>query len=462
MEKIFLGERKSLKNNPQNFSYRSSNKEVISIDSYGILEGKKIGSSQISITNKRNDDIDRQVWCVKRKLTYQNSLAQYLLPEKYKKTIEKSPGTFRQYLGQPDLARTSTGRLILVYPIGHGKGPLVLQISDNQGKSWVEKNNLPKSWKKSQETPTIYTLKMLDGTERLMLITGCPGNWGDFSTGWNTSFSFDDGNNWTEYRHWHSRLPTGEKNSCLVGMASLTQLKDSNGQDIEKWLGVYHSDTFINYKTYLTFDESGNEQWSTPVPYLSAYREKEIEYELCEVGVIRHRKQLIGFCRSQSHKYLSTFIISHDEGETWSTPEFLPGYLAGERHKPFFDPVSKKLLISFREIRYDLNQSGFIEDSKDWKAGNWLLWVGDLKELLEGKDSGYRICLGKDFSPNEKGGDTGYAGVTSFSSGELIMVSYGHWDKSFSCHWTGDVRTDLCYIKQAKFKLEEVEKDFCR
>ena len=43
-------------------------------------------------------------------------------------------------------------------------------------------------------------------------------------------------------------------------MASLIQLKDKNGNNIQKWMGVYHDVNYVNYKTYLTFDESGNEQ----------------------------------------------------------------------------------------------------------------------------------------------------------------------------------------------------------
>ena len=37
------------------------------------------------------------------------------------------------------------------------------------------------------------------------------------------------------------------------------------------------------------------------------------------------------------------------------------------------------------------------------------------------------------------------------------MDTYGHWDKEFSQNWPGGVTTDRCYIKQAKFKLGEVE-----
>lgn len=58
----------------------------------------------------------------------------YQLSEDNLSDIEKAPNTDRQYLGQPDMVRTKSGRLITAYPKGHGKGPLIMQISDEMGK----------------------------------------------------------------------------------------------------------------------------------------------------------------------------------------------------------------------------------------------------------------------------------------------------------------------------------------
>ena len=52
-------------------------------------------------------------------------------------------------------------------------------------------------------------------------------------------------------------------------------------------MGVYHDANYVNYKTYLTFDENGKEQWSEPEPYLSAYRTTESKYQMCEIGMFR-------------------------------------------------------------------------------------------------------------------------------------------------------------------------------
>ncbi len=100
-------------------------------------------------------------------------------------------------------------------------------------------------------------------------------------------------------------------------------------------MGVYHDVNYVNYKTYLTFDESGNEQWSDPEPYLNEYRTTESKYQMCEIGMFRSPdgKRIVGLARSQSHNNPSTLIYSDDEGETWSEPMDLPGSLAGERHK---------------------------------------------------------------------------------------------------------------------------------
>ena len=183
-----------------------------------------------------------------------------MLSKEYLSDIEKSPGGNRQYLGQPDMVRTSTGRLITAYPAGHGKGPIIMKISDDDGETWVEKTNTPSSWVGSQETPTLYVLNLEDGTERIIMITACPG-WGVDSNGnrygWNTSYSDDNGETWNEYKHWYSKRADKANNDVIVAMSSLIQLKDENGEYIQKWMGTYHTYDYVNYKTYIDYSQYG-------------------------------------------------------------------------------------------------------------------------------------------------------------------------------------------------------------
>lgn len=315
---------------------------------------------------------------VSRELTIKNTLPQYKLDQTKVMDVHKSLDTSNQYFGQPDMIRTKSGRLITSFPQGHGKGPLIMKISDDDGATWTRKTDIPASWAGSQETPTLYVLNLADGTERIMMITACPG-WGTDSAGnrygWNTSYSDDNGETWTEYRHWQSnRTYDNANNDAIVAMASLVQLKDSDGNDIQKWMGVYHNYAYVNFRTYLTFDENGDEQWSESEPYLAQWRSIESAYQMCEIGMFRSPdgKRIIGLARSQSHNNPATLIYSDDEGETWSKPMDLPGSLAGERHKIAYDPISGRLLVTFREINYDLNGNNRFDGGSDWNAGDWV------------------------------------------------------------------------------------------
>lgn len=387
----------------------------------------------------------------------QSRIPQYKLQERFLKDIEKKPGTERQYLGQPDMVRTRSGRLITAYPIGHGHGPVVMQISDDNGRIWTEKTDTPSSWKDCQETPTLYVLNLNTGKERILLLSACPGNWGNHSTGWDVSYSDDNGETWTEYEHFHSAKKDGTPNKVIVGMASLIQLKDEEGSPIQKWMGVYHDWDYVNYKTYLTFDEEGHQEWSEPEPYLSKYRDIEESHQICEVGLFRSPDgtRIVGLARSQTHRHLSTMFYSDDEGETWSEPLEMQGTLAGERHKAVYDPLSGRLVIVFREIIYGEK----IDDT--WKAGDWIAWVGTYEDLMTQGEGEYRILLAEDWSQNAKSGDTGYTGIVVLEDGTFIMDSYGHFDREYSENQAAlgnyDVRKDLCYIRQAKFRLKDIE-----
>ena len=450
-------------NDDKTITYTSSNSQVASVNEQGIVTALKRGTAKIIVENKAGGYRDEILITVNKNISITSKIPMYQLSEDNLSDIEKAPNTDRQYLGQPDMVRTKSGRLITAYPKGHGKGPLIMQISDDDGETWTEKTDTPSSWNGSQETPTIYILNLADGTERILLITACPG-WGSDNDGnqygWNTSYSDDNGETWNEYNHWYSRRSyDNADNDAIVAMASLVQLKDEDGNYIQKWMGVYHNYSYVNFKTYLTFDENGNEQWTDPVPYLNEYRSIESTYQMCEIGMFRSPdgKKIIGLARSQSHNNPSTLIYSDDEGETWSKPMDLPGSLAGERHKAAYDPISGRLVITFREIKYDLNGNNQFDGSNDWTCGEWIAWVGTYEDLMEQNDGEYRILLAEDWSNNAKSGDTGYAGVVVLEDGTFIMDSYGHWDKDFSLSWPNGVTTDLCYIKQAKFKLGEIE-----
>ena len=450
-------------NADKTLTYTSADEKIATVDENGLVTAVGRGSTTITITNEATGFTAEVIVKVSVETSIINSLNRYVLPEEYQSDVVgpyRETGAARRYLGQPDLVRTETGKMISVTPTGHGHGPLVMMESTDDGETWVEKTDIPESWAKSQETPTLYSLQVDDGNggtfERLVLVCACP-NWDLNLGGWQMSYSDDDGETWTEFQDFWQTLDGTNKHYTIVAMASLIQLMDENGNPKQEWMGVYHDGSFFNYKTILTFDEDGNPQWSKPEKYLSAYRAIESSHQICEVGLFRSPdgKRIVGLGRNQTHTGPATMFYSDDEGKTWSEPVELPGSLAGERHKALYDPVSGRLVITFREIIYDRNGNGVWEGGSDWICGEWVAWVGTYEDLMNLKEGDYLIILDEDFSGNYYSGDTGYTGMAVLEDGTFVLHSYGHWDPASAN--VSDVRTDLCWIRQAKFNLSEVE-----
>ena len=445
--------------------YSSSNEEVASVDEDGVITAHKTGKAVITVTNGDGAYSAEVAVSVVKVFGFRPSIPVHELDEQYLSDVEKDYNNEkgRRYLAHPDMIMLDDNQtLITAYAIGHGKGEVVMQISRDGGETWTEKTDKPNSWKNSYETPTLYKLDFQDGSQKLIMISGRPNWYQNPNGGWDTSISEDGGEHWTEYETFHPQMPNGSQNWSVVAMGSLVHLKDAEGNYIDKWMGVYHTNGYYNYKTYLTFDSEGNQQWSVPELYLDEHRAIEDKYGLCEIGMFRSPdgKRIVGLARSDkksptTHK--SMMFYSDDEGDTWSEPVELPASLYGERHKMVYDPISGRLVITFREIVGDKNGNGVHEGSSDWYAGEWLAWVGTYEDIMEQNEGQYIILLDRDYANNTYSGDTGYAGIVAQPDGTLIMDTYGHWDEAFSKSWTGGVTADLCWIQQAKFKLGSID-----
>ena len=65
-----------------------------------------------------------------------------------------------QYLGHPSSVVMGDGATMwIVYPRGHGRGPIVLKKSEDGGLTWGERLETPRNWVTSQETPTLYQVR---------------------------------------------------------------------------------------------------------------------------------------------------------------------------------------------------------------------------------------------------------------------------------------------------------------
>lgn len=369
--------------------------------------------------------------CVK-KYQFEMPDSVYTLPvdkvaEENKSVVDKDDN---QYFGHSDTVMTTNGDIYCFYVKGHGKGALKMKKSSDFGRTWSADLATPSSWENSNETPTIYGLDFQDGSRKYILITGVPG-WGKDGGGFATSISTDECKTFSEFTYYYDQYvgdedELGDYHKAIVAMASLTHLKDADGNYIDKWMGVYHNYDFINYKTYLTFDENGNEQWSKPEPYLSQWRDIEKEANLCEVEMVRSPdgKELMLLARANAHKSNSYGSISTDEGLTWSEPKELFNEITGERHKAEYDAKTGKLLVSFR---------GMYRDGNNMSPSGWIGWIGEYSDIRAFLDNdpdndivkGKNIVFSHEYNPRDVGG---YAGVVADGNGNFNVVGYGNFD----------------------------------
>ena len=389
------------------------------------------------------------------------------------------------YIAHPDSVLLDNGDIITAFSLGHGKGGTAMRISHDKGITW-EVMNVPQSFSDNQETPTIYKLNFTDGSQRLVLIAGRP-SWPELNNpgeGWDASVSVsldDEGNcnglEWSEMKNFYGPKGEGdyyreagaEKYDAVVAMSSLTQMKDENGNFIDKWMGLYHDDRdFTVYKTFLTFDEDGNMQWTDPVRMLGqngewrSYEEGGFTingnhhggHAFCETEIVRSPdgKELAAIFRVNAKSDFSYVTFSTDEGETWSEPQTLSQELTGERHKAEYDPVSGKLVITMRSVHYTNEPGG------EWESRGWVAWIGDYEDLKKGEEGCGDMLVKLAHTYGTSGteitefanADTGYAGLVVLADGTVVTTSYGTFSP------VGSELGGKTYVMTKQFKIADL------
>ena len=84
--------------------------------------------------------------------------------------VDKQDGV---YLGHPSAAALRDGKTIfMVYPKSHGFGQIVLKKSEDGGKTWSKRLDVPESFSTNLECPTIFRMEDAAGKSRLMIFSG--------------------------------------------------------------------------------------------------------------------------------------------------------------------------------------------------------------------------------------------------------------------------------------------------
>lgn len=306
-----------------------------------------------------------------------------------------------QYIGHPSTVVTPDGRSILcAYPLGHGRGAIVLRRSDDGGATWSEPLPVPANWSTSLETPTLFRVadptKAGGEAQRLLLFSGLhPAR---------LSSSDDGGATWTDLR------PVGDWGGIVV-MSSVVPTRDG------RLLAFFHDDgRFLRPDgkgtgvgtVYSTESRDGGRSWSAPRAILS-----KPPVFLCEPGVVRSPdgRRLAMLLRENTRTRNAHVSFSDDEGATWSEPHETAPWLTGDRH----------VAVRLADGRYFVSMRDMSRTSRFY--GDWVAWVGSW-DALERGDRGDLVVRLMD---NHDGTDCGYAGVETMPDGTVVATSYGHW-----------------------------------
>lgn len=314
--------------------------------------------------------------------------------------VDREPG---QYLGHPTTVLLEDGRTVLcVYPQGHGKGPIQLKRSADGGRTWSARLPVPDNWATSLETPTLHRVVDAAGKRRLIVWSGLfPAR---------LAVSEDDGGTWSPLR------PAGDWGGIVV-MSSLEAVRGRPGH----YLAWFHDDgRFLRrdskpekpvvFRLFQVASTDGGLTWSQPRELFASS-----EVHLCEPGSVRSPdgRKLVLLLRENSRRKNSHFIVSDDEGVTWTPPKELPRTLTGDRHVAKYAPDGR-LFVSFRDTAKDSPT-----------AGDWVGWVGRFEDILAGREGEYRVRLGD----NRHAWDCAYPGVEVQPDGTVVTTTYGHWDE---------------------------------
>lgn len=309
--------------------------------------------------------------------------------------VDREPG---QYLGHPTTVLLEDGATILiVYPQGHGRGPIVMQRSEDGGLTWSGRLPVPDNWATSKETPTIH--RVIDPESRARRLIMFSGLYPI-----RMASSEDDGTTWTPLE------PIGDFGG-IVAMGSVERLADG------RYAAWFHDDgRFIaegsahspDMTLFQIESVDGGRTWTPPRTLW-----KQSDIHLCEPGVIRSPDggELAMLLRENRRAKNSHVMFSTDEAATWTDPRELPRSLTGDRHTGKYAPDGR-LLISFRDTAKDSPTQG-----------DWVAWVGTYDDIRAGRDGQYRVRL----MDNHHRWDCAYPGVEVLPDGTFVVTTYGHW-----------------------------------
>jgi len=342
-------------------------------------------------------------------------------------------GTEDTYHGHVDTLLMPDGKTMwAVWTYNHGGRCGPLKRSDDGGRTWSKLLDVPESWTKVSNCPTIHRLIAPDGRARLVVLA-C-------GKGWLTrAVSEDEGRTWS---------PMGRA-GIGCGVPPLTVEAVDNGRTLLTWyhIGAPGRGDASPLSVWQAASHDGGLTWGEARMICivegkdkTAYAKSKKRFDPnidgadpCEPSCVRSPdgKQLLLLMRENRRRLNSLYITSNDEGKTWSAPKELTASLTGDRHNPCYAP-DDRLVVVMRDTA-----------GKSPTKGHFVAWVGMYDDIVNGREGQYRVKLLHSYA----GGDCGYPGLDVLPDGTLVATTYIKYRPGPEKH----------SIVSVRFKLSELD-----
>lgn len=328
-------------------------------------------------------------------------------------------GTDAVYQGHPTTVLLPDGKTMLaVWTYGHGGVCGPMKKSTDGGKTWGELLPVPESWREVRNCPAIYRLIDPKGKARLLVFAMHAG-------GLVSSYSEDDGASWTEMQ------PIEGLNLTKSVMPWCTITPIEGGKRLLAATNARRANDPDRYSNNVVQSTSsdGGLTWG-PARVICDLP----DYKPCEPCFIRSPdgRQLLCLMRENVRTVNSRFIVSQDEGQTWSKPKYLPGSLTGDRHQAKYAPDGR-LVVVFRDMA-----------AKSPTKGHFVGWVGTYEDILHQREGQYRLKL----LHNHAGSDCGYPGLELLPDGTFVATTYIKYWPDERKHSVVSTRFKLAELKE--------------
>lgn len=329
-------------------------------------------------------------------------------------------GTAAAYQGHPTTLLLPDGKtMFCVWTLGHGGFCGPLRRSDDGGKTWSALLPVPESWRQVKNCPALYRLTDPAGVTRLFVFAG-QGPDGAM----HSAHSTDDGRTWTDMRSMGLKcvmpfctivpVDSGEK---LIGLTNIRRPNETNDPKSNVVAQSESTDGGLTWTAWRVLVDLG-------------------DLKPCEPEVVRSPdgKQLLCLMRENVRSEPAHFIISDDEGRTWSAVKPLPPGLHGDRHKAVYAPDGR-LVVCFRDM-------GLNSPTKN----HFVAWVGRYEDILSERDGEYKTKLLNSY----KGSDCGYPGLELLPDGTFVATTYVKYRPGPEQNSVVSVRFNLTETDRAK------------